>query len=289
MRFVDVAGPEDEETTALNTPSQEKGEALEEEKTQEPVQPVVPAEEPTSKQKVEPLPARLVGEAFGTYILLERGDELILIDKHAAHERMLYEELKANRGTVAHQMLLQPVTVTLEKNEYAAVLNALELYEQAGFELEDFGAGTILVRSAPLILGGEGVADAVMEMAGYLANSKNDLTTERLDWLYHNVACRAAVKAGDGVGRKNCSPWRTDWSKIRRFATARMDAQFRFYSKNAIWKSNSAGFDKFFTRWSYNRNDLESRKSGCTDTCGCCGGAYGIWKKWTGSGTGPSV
>lgn len=197
MRFVDVAGPEDEETTALNTPSQEKGEALEEEKTQEPVQPVVPAEEPTSKQKVEPLPARLVGEAFGTYILLERGDELILIDKHAAHERMLYEELKANRGTVAHQMLLQPVTVTLEKNEYAAVLNALGLYEQAGFELEDFGAGTILVRSAPLILGGEGVADAVMEMAGYLANSKNDLTTERLDWLYHNVACRAAVKAGD--------------------------------------------------------------------------------------------
>ena len=128
---------------------------------------------------------------------MERGDELILIDKHAAHERMLYEELKANRGTVAHQMLLQPVTVTLEKNEYAAVLNALELYEQAGFELEDFGAGTILVRSAPLILGGEGVADAVMEMAGYLANSKNDLTTERLDWLYHNVACRAAVKAGD--------------------------------------------------------------------------------------------
>ena len=76
---------------------------------------MVPAEEPTSKQKVEPLPARLVGEAFGTYILLERGDELILIDKHAAHERMLYEELKANRGTVAHQMLLQPVTVTLAK------------------------------------------------------------------------------------------------------------------------------------------------------------------------------
>ena len=129
--------------------------------------------------------------------MAERGSTLCLIDKHAAHERMLYEELKANRGTVAHQMLLQPVTVTLEKNEYAAVLNALGLYEQAGFELEDFGAGTILVRSAPLILGGEGVADAVMEMAGYLANSKNDLTTERLDWLYHNVACRAAVKAGD--------------------------------------------------------------------------------------------
>ncbi|MDC0700713.1 DNA mismatch repair protein MutL, partial [Blautia wexlerae] len=142
-------------------------------------------------------PARLAGEAFGTYILLERGDELVVIDKHAAHERMLYEELKANGEQALPQLLLQPIPVTLEKNEYAAVLNAMDLYEKAGFELEDFGEGTVLVRSAPLILGGEDVADAVMEIAGYLQSSKNDLTTEKLDWLYHNVACRAAVKAGD--------------------------------------------------------------------------------------------
>ena len=198
MRFADVAGPEDEEWAAVETLPQPQPEAVKEE------QPVpteqIPAEQTPTETllpKQERPPARLVGEAFGTYIILERGDELVLIDKHAAHERMLYEELKANRGTAAHQMLLEPVTVTLEKNEYAAVLNALDLFEQAGFELEDFGAGTVLVRSAPLILGGEDIADAVMEMAGYLASSKNDLTTERLDWLYHNVACRAAVKAGD--------------------------------------------------------------------------------------------
>ena len=196
MRFADVAGPEDEEWAAVEALPQP--EAVKEE------QPVpteqIPAEQTPTETllpKQERPPARLVGEAVGTYIILERGDELVLIDKHAAHERMLYEELKANRGTAAHQMLLEPVTVTLEKNEYAAVLNALDLFEQAGFELEDFGAGTVLVRSAPLILGGEDIADAVMEMAGYLASSKNDLTTERLDWLYHNVACRAAVKAGD--------------------------------------------------------------------------------------------
>ncbi len=94
-------------------------------------------------------------------------------------------------------MLLEPVTVTLEKNEYAAVLNAIDIYASAGFEIEDFGAGTVIVRSAPMILAGEDVAEAVMEIAGYLQSSKNDITTEKLDWLYHNVACRAAVKAGD--------------------------------------------------------------------------------------------
>lgn len=195
MRFADVSGPEEEETAVAKAPlAQAEGAEAPSQKAFEAADTV---DFRPSQPKQEHPPARLVGEAFGTYIILERGDELILIDKHAAHERMLYEELKANRGTAAHQMLLQPVTVTLEKNEYAAVLNALDLYEQAGFELEDFGAGTVLVRSAPLILGDEGVADAVMEIAGYLANSRNDLTTERLDWLYHNVACRAAVKAGD--------------------------------------------------------------------------------------------
>lgn len=140
----------------------------------------------------------LVGEAFGTYIILQSGkEELVIIDKHAAHERMLYEQLKQQETEAYQQMLLAPVPVTLDKNEYAAVLESLELYAKAGFEIEDFGAGTVLVRSAPLVLGGEGVADAVMEIAGYLLNAKNDLTTEKLDWLYHNVACRAAVKAGD--------------------------------------------------------------------------------------------
>lgn len=95
------------------------------------------------------------------------------------------------------QMLLEPIPVTLDKNEYAAVLEALPLFEKAGFEIEDFGSGTVLVRSAPMLLENEDVASSVMEMAGYLLGSKNDLHTEKLDWLYHNIACRAAVKAGD--------------------------------------------------------------------------------------------
>ncbi len=153
--------------------------------------------------ETQPEPSfRLVGEAFGTYVILESGDNLIWIDKHAAHERMIYEKLKAERGDADCQLLLEPVSVTLEKNEYAAVLEARELCRKAGFEIDDFGAGTVLVRTAPLILEGEGIADAVMEMAGYLVRSKTDLTTEKLDWLYHNVACRAAIKAGDELSRE---------------------------------------------------------------------------------------
>lgn len=145
------------------------------------------------------VPERLIGEAFGTYIVLERGDCLVFVDKHAAHERMLYEKLRAEGGDAFRQMLLEPIPVTLDKNEYSAVLQALDVCEKAGFELEDFGGGTVLVRSAPMILGDGDVAGAVMEIAGYLAANKNDVTTQKLDWLYHNVACRAAVKAGDST------------------------------------------------------------------------------------------
>ena len=128
---------------------------------------------------------------------MERGEELILIDKHAAHERMLYEKLRTGGRENSSQMLLAPVPVTLDKDSYAAAIEAADLFAKAGFEIDDFGSGTVLVRSAPLWIDGGDVASAVMEMAGYLESSRADLTTDRLDWLYHNVACRAAVKAGD--------------------------------------------------------------------------------------------
>lgn len=160
--------------------------------------PEEPVPEPVVSAKPEPAPQRLIGEVFGTYLLLQRGDDqMVLIDKHAAHERLLYEKLRREGGGNYAQMLLEPATVTLDKNEYAAVLEAKELFEQAGFEVDDFGSGTVAVRSAPLSLDREDAAAAVMEMAGYLLSSRKDLTTEHLDWLYHNIACRAAVKAGD--------------------------------------------------------------------------------------------
>lgn len=154
-----------------------------------------------SEESAEPeeIPEKLIGEVFGTYIVLERGDTLVFVDKHAAHERLLYEKLKTESGDAFRQMLLEPIPVALDKNEYSAVLESLDICEKAGFELEDFGSGTVLVRSAPMILGDGDVAESVMEIAGYLASNRNDVTTRKIDWLYHNVACRAAVKAGDST------------------------------------------------------------------------------------------
>ena len=126
---------------------------------------------------------KVAGELFDTYVLVQRKDSVWFIDKHAAHERLLYEKLKAEHAQAYSQMLLQPRAVMLEKNEYAAVLEHLDLFQQAGFEVENFGDGTVLVRSAPLSLEGEDVAASVLEIAGYLASSKTDITTEHLDRL----------------------------------------------------------------------------------------------------------
>ena len=101
----------------------------------------------------------LVGEAFKTYILVEQGKKLLIIDKHAAHERMLFEKFKANRDGIETQMLLAPVTVTLSKEEYSAVLDNLDLLEKAGYYVEDFGGGMVIVNECPTA-----VADANIEV-----------------------------------------------------------------------------------------------------------------------------
>ena len=140
---------------------------------------------------------RFIGEAFSTYIILEYGeDELLFIDKHAAHERILYEKLKEENTEITAQILLEPVAVTLDKKEYSAVVENLSVFMQAGFQVEDFGAGTVLIRSAPTFLEKEDISSSVEEMAGYLLQSRKELQTEYVDWLYHNIACRAAIKAG---------------------------------------------------------------------------------------------
>ena len=165
--------------------------------------PESPPEVPQEPRPDPVPPSRVVGEAFGTYLILERGnDELVFIDKHAAHERLLYERLKAQGSGGEAQALLEPVAVTLDKEEYTQLLAHGEELSAAGFEIDDFGAGTVLVRSVPLLLDGADAAGAVMEIAGHLAAHRKDLTTEHLDWVYHNVACRAAMKAGDPISRE---------------------------------------------------------------------------------------
>ena len=157
-----------------------------------------PAPQPVVKAEPVAAPVHtVIGEAFDTYIIVQYDAEtLMFIDKHAAHERLLYEQLKSRSEVAAAQTLLTPVTVTLDKNEYTAVLANLALFADAGFDVEDFGSGTVLVRTAPLHLSGADIEGSVLEMASYLEQNKTDITTEHADWLYHNIACRAAIKGG---------------------------------------------------------------------------------------------
>lgn len=142
-------------------------------------------------------PYRVIGEAFRTYILVEQGKKLLIIDKHAAHERMLFEKFKANQDGIETQMLLSPVTVTLSKEEYSAVLDNLDLLEKAGYHVEDFGGGMVIVSECPTAVADADLAEVIMELAGYLVTSQKELIPEKLDWIYHSTACRAAIKAGD--------------------------------------------------------------------------------------------
>ena len=124
---------------------------------------------------------RLLGEAFATYILLEAGEELLLIDKHAAHERILFDRLMAHRTNPQPQMLLEPVAVTLAKGEYSALLENLDTVRQAGFDVSDFGSGTLLVRAVPMEIQGNDIPLLMQEIAGKFAESRHEVSLDRLE------------------------------------------------------------------------------------------------------------
>ena len=146
------------------------------------------------------IPWRMVGELYRSYILVEQGDEAFLIDKHAAHERILFEKLRANPQDITSQSLLSPIPVRLRADAAAQLLAKQGLLEELGFEIEEFGENTVLVRRVPMDLGEGQVADTLMQMADDLLSGRNADTDTVRDELLHTMACKAAIKAG----------WKTD-------------------------------------------------------------------------------
>lgn len=146
---------------------------------------------------------RFIGEAMNTYIIVETdNNKLVLIDKHAAHERIIFEKLKREKGTGSVQLLLIPITVTLEKNEYTVATEHLDMFKNVGFDVEDFGNGTLIVRSAPSYLRNDDIEDTIIEICGYIAENRKNVMSEHMEWIYHNISCRSAIKAGDSSTAK---------------------------------------------------------------------------------------
>ena len=164
-----------------------------------PAQEAIPLPQEPEQQTMEPVkeaPWRMVGEVLKTYIICEdEHDTVWLIDKHAAHERLRFDALKANRQPLMSQPLLTPVTVALEPEAYAAVLDDLPLLQEFGFVCEDFGGGTVLIREVPADILAADAAATLEELAQKLALGRADPEGAR-DELLHTMACKSAIKAG---------------------------------------------------------------------------------------------
>lgn len=167
--------------------------AVPDEHEPEPIEeaPTVAGEEETTEPEY-----RLIGEVFATYLLAEHGNELLLIDKHAAHERILFNRLKRQHrsGRVERQMLLVPLTVELAREQYDAAMQNPDCFERAGFAVEDFGEGCLRVREVPAVLEDVPAEDLLCELSERLLQ-RGGMDEEAIyDELYHSVACKAAIK-----------------------------------------------------------------------------------------------
>jgi DNA mismatch repair protein MutL len=173
-------------------------------------------EEPEIEQTELAMPEvqdwRMVGELYNSYIIVEQGDNAFLIDKHAAHERILFEKLKANQEAISSQSLLKPIPVRLSPSAAGELLANKPLLEELGFEIDEFGENTVLLRQIPMDLSPEDAAEAAESLAAdLLAGRKGSKDTVR-DELLHTVACKAAIKAG----------WKNDEAELLAVAKAVM-------------------------------------------------------------------
>ena len=171
-----------------------------------------PLVEQTALEMPPETPWRMVGELYNTYILVEQGEDAFLIDKHAAHERILFEKLKANPESISAQSLLSPIPVRLNPAAAGELLNNTALLEELGFEIEEFGENTLLLRQIPMDLSPDGAAEAVETLADDLLNGRRESKDTVRDTLLHTVACKAAIKAG----------WKNDEKELLAVAEAVM-------------------------------------------------------------------
>ena len=163
----------------------------------------------TPRQQELPVPEqpfRIIGEALHTYIIVEQGEAVLFIDKHAAHERIRFEALKKENHPVMAQLLLAPLPAELTREEAAVVLENAALLTQYGFEVDDFGGGDLLIRQIPSDVDAEDAKALLQELAGKLLSGRT-LNPESLrDNLLHSIACKSAIKAG----------WQTSDAELRR-------------------------------------------------------------------------
>ena len=169
-----------------------------------PVAEAAPEPEQTAMSMPESQPWRMVGELYRTYVIVEQGEDAFLIDKHAAHERILFDKLKENPEAISSQSLLAPVCVRLSPDGVAVLLANRELLDKMGFEIDEFGENTVLARQIPMDLTQQDAAETLEALAEDLLSGHAEDPNNLRDEMLHTVACKAAIKAG----------WHTDEKEL---------------------------------------------------------------------------
>lgn len=183
-----------------------------------PVQPAPPpvaspiVEEIAPQQQELPMPEvpawRFVGELYQSYILVEQGEDAFLIDKHAAHERILFNKLKENQEAISAQALVTPIPCQLRPDAAATLLERRELLDSLGFEVDAFGEGKVLLRQIPMDLSAQEAVETLEALAADLMSGSQKSKDDVRDEVLHTVACKAAIKAG----------WRSDEKELMKLA-----------------------------------------------------------------------
>ena len=150
-----------------------------------------------SEDTPEPVKPVIIGELFKTYIVLQYGDEMCMIDKHAAHERVLFEKIRHGADELEIQLMLEPVMVLLSYDEYDAIAENVDKIRTLGFEIECDVAPSVAVKGMPMMLGDMNPADIVPELAKNFLEYKADPKLDLFDEMFHSMACKAAIKAND--------------------------------------------------------------------------------------------
>lgn len=161
-----------------------------------------PVKEKTVPQPAEPVPEnkpaiRVIGEAFKNYIMAEADNSIIMIDKHAAHERIIFERLKSRNCRQYSQMLMTEIRVLLPLNEFDALENNRELLADMGFEFDFSQKPYAAAKAVPTFLMELDMDEIIPEIAENLCLSKQDPQTHIFDDMLHTIACKSAIKAND--------------------------------------------------------------------------------------------
>ena len=182
----------------------------------------------------------MAGEVLNTYIIVEQGEKILFIDKHAAHERIWFDKLKSQDWRPMGQLLLAPVVFTPSPEEGEVLLAHLPLLAEFGFEAEDFGGGALVVRQVPHDIDPADAESALTELAGRLLTGGRADPSAARDALLHTMACKAAIKGGQKNGP----------AELERVARAVMSGQVRYcpHGRPVAIELTRAALEKQFKR-----------------------------------------